>query len=164
MTAQATRWGAGAPAAWTPGFAHFCRRLCKVRNESSHRPSRTAASVIALRASRTRSSLERRRNLRSFPVVHLDEPLGQKLLKQGQEVVLATRGLDVVLPDEQIADFSDAMRLLQKRPHARADGIEAVIHAVFEVEDGCLATQIAGELVFDSRHHGPPGEGNVHPA
>jgi hypothetical protein len=102
---------------------------------------------MAASRSRRRSGAGRRRYLRRRFSKDFDKASGGEFIEEVAEVALATIGLDVVLGEEGIADLGEGFGGPEEVPDAGADGVEAVVDGGFEVEDGGLAAEVAGDLV-----------------
>jgi len=76
-----------------------------------------------------------------------------QVLQKLEKVLAKEIGVDVVLSEQTILELIDSLRLLDQRPDSRPHWVEPVIDTLVQVQDGCLAIQVAGDLLLD-RHDG----------
>src|SRR5690606_33327167 len=107
----------------------------------------------AFRASH-RSRCGSARNLRPTHITDLDQLQRPQLLEVLEQVRAAAFRIHVEFVEQRGVEIPDAARLLDEFPDARADGVQAVVHAVLEVEDDGLTGEPGGHLPQAGAHDG----------
>lgn len=77
-----------------------------------------------------------------------------KLGEDGEEVAFAAVGLDVIFLQKDLENFGNASGLAQQLPNSCSDGIEAVVDAIFEAENGRFIAERTRDLVGGSNDDG----------
>src|SRR5579864_2928049 len=80
----------------------------------------------------------------SSNILYLDQSFGQKFFQQAHQIAFTTLGFDVIFINNRAADILNSSRILHQAPDACAYGVQSIIDAALDVQDGGFPREIAG--------------------